>query len=89
VTTRLLDPPLEAELAQEATPGLAALPVVSIDVALVLSAIETTRSSRTSLWDAMIVHAAKQAACDEILTEDLNDGQAIEGIRIRNPFADA
>jgi hypothetical protein len=38
------------------------------------------------LWDALIVQAAKRAGCDEILTEDLTDGQTIEGIRIRNPF---
>jgi predicted nucleic acid-binding protein len=34
----------------------------------------------------LIVQAAKRAGCDEILTEDLTDGQTIEGIRIRNPF---
>ena len=62
--------------------------MVSTDAALVLSAIATARDSRISLWDAMVVQAAKRAGCDEILTEDLNDGQVIEGIRIRNPFAD-
>ena len=25
-------------------------------------------------------------ACDVLLTEDLNDGQMIRGVRVRNPF---
>jgi hypothetical protein len=28
-----------------------------------------------------------RAGCDEILTEDLNAGEIIAGVRIRNPFA--
>ena len=36
----------------------------------------------------MIVRAAKRAGCDEILTEDLGDGQAIEEIRTSNPFGE-
>lgn len=35
----------------------------------------------------MIVSAAKRAGRTEILTEDLNAGQLIDGIRITNPLA--
>lgn len=39
-----------------------------------------------SFWDAMIIAAARQGGANILLTEDLNHGQIIEGIRIQNPF---
>jgi hypothetical protein len=30
--------------------------------------------------------AAAQLGCDVLWTEDLNDGQLVRGVRIRNPF---
>jgi hypothetical protein len=33
--------------------------------------------------------AAKRAGCRLLYTEDLHDGQTIEGILVRNPFAQA
>jgi predicted nucleic acid-binding protein len=39
-----------------------------------------------SFWDSLIVAAAYSKNATIILTEDLNDGQHIEGIMIRNPF---
>ena len=88
VTTRRLDPPLPVQLANDATAALAALPVVATDAALVLAAIVTADTAGISLWDAMIVGAARRAGCDEILTEDLNHGQVIDGVQIHNPFVD-
>jgi predicted nucleic acid-binding protein len=40
-----------------------------------------------SFWDALIVHAARRAGCDRLMTEDLQSGQRIEGVEIVNPFA--
>jgi predicted nucleic acid-binding protein len=34
----------------------------------------------------MIVAAAVRSGAEMLLSEDLNDGQLIEGVRIRNPF---
>jgi len=39
-----------------------------------------------SFWDAMVLAAAEQSAAAQLLTEDLNHGQLIAGIRIENPF---
>jgi predicted nucleic acid-binding protein len=39
-----------------------------------------------SFWDAMIVAAAKAASCRYLLTEDLQAGQALDGIEVVNPF---
>ena len=81
-----LDPPLSADVAAEATRRLGALRVVSVDRDLVLSAIDSAAENRLALWDAFIVEAAVRAACDTLITEDLNDGQEIRGVRIENPF---
>jgi predicted nucleic acid-binding protein len=43
---------------------------------------------RISLWDAMILAAAKTSGAATLYTEDLNDGQIYEGVRVINPFAD-
>jgi len=45
-----------------------------------------SRTAQLSLWDAMIIEAARQAGCDRVLTEDLSDGQVVSGVRIENPF---
>jgi len=39
-----------------------------------------------SFWDALVVAAAKSASCHYLLTEDLQAGQDLGGIRIVNPF---
>ncbi len=39
-----------------------------------------------SFWDAMIVAAARRAGAARILSEDLNPGQTIAGVRIEDPF---
>jgi predicted nucleic acid-binding protein len=87
VATRKLSSPLSEERAEKAVRGIAKLDVVGVDASLVLAAIDTSRTVRVSLWDALIVEAASRAGCDRVLSEDLNAGQAIRGVRIANPFA--
>ncbi len=41
---------------------------------------------RLSFWDSLIVAAAKAAACGFLLTEDLQDGQKLDGVEVVNPF---
>jgi predicted nucleic acid-binding protein len=52
----------------------------------VLLASEIAERNLLSFWDALIVASAARAGADRILSEDLNHGQVIEGIRIENPF---
>jgi predicted nucleic acid-binding protein len=54
----------------------------------VLSATTLQREAQLSFWDAMVVEAAAQLGCGILWTEDLNDGQVLRGVRIRNPFSD-
>lgn len=40
-----------------------------------------------SWYDALVVSAALEAGCPELLSEDLHDGLLVDGtLRIRNPF---
>jgi predicted nucleic acid-binding protein len=39
-----------------------------------------------SFWDALIIAAAQAADCRYLLTEDLQHGQDIHGMRVVNPF---
>ena len=87
VTTRKLRSPLSEERAAKAVRGISKLDVVGVDASLVLAAIDTSRTVRISLWDALIVEAASRAGCDRVLSEDLNAGPAMRGVTIENPFA--
>lgn len=40
-----------------------------------------------SWWDALIVSAAQAAECAFLLTEDLQEGQDLDGVRVVNPFS--
>ena len=39
-----------------------------------------------SWWDALIVAAARSAGCSILLTEDLQHGQSLDGLRVVDPF---
>lgn len=39
-----------------------------------------------SFYDSLIVAAALDSGCKRLLTEDLQHGQRIDGLRIENPF---
>lgn len=52
----------------------------------VIAAATISRHHRLSFWDAMIVRSAAELRCETLWTEDLNDGQVIEGVRLANPF---
>ena len=84
--TRKLKRPLEAPLAAQAIEWLSQLQVVALDSALVKAGAEISRSSQISYWDGLIVASAVASGCTRVLTEDLNAGQVIGGVRIENPF---
>ena len=53
----------------------------------VLEALDLHALHQVSFWDALILQAARQSGCVQLLTEDLHDGGVIGGVRIVNPFA--
>ena len=68
----------------------ALLPTVAVveDAALVMRATSAAQRWQISLWDALIVEAARQAGADTLLSEDLQHGMDFDGVVVRNPFAD-
>lgn len=65
------------------------LPVVAIDSGLVASAIALAVDQQVSYWDGLILAAAAATGCETLLSEDLQHGQVIAGVRIENPFLEA
>lgn len=87
ISTRKLG--VDAAIARRKVVLLTSLDVVEVNVAMVLGAIDLHRLHQISLWDAMIIRAAAIAGCKRVLTEDLNHGQIIDGVRIEDPFRTA
>lgn len=52
-----------------------------------IAASEIEERYQLSFWDSLIVAAAAQGGAEVLLTEDMNAGQTVEGVRIVNPFA--
>lgn len=53
----------------------------------VLSAADLHERYQISFWDAMILQSAARLGCSAVWSEDLNAGQAYQGVRVLNPFA--
>lgn len=85
--TRKLPQPLSVSQAAERIREFATWKVYAPKVSDVLAAISMQQESHIGFWDAMIVQAASRSGCDVLWSEDLNDGQVVQGVRIRNPFA--
>jgi predicted nucleic acid-binding protein len=60
--------------------------IVQNGSAIIERGIDISIMSLISFWDALLLASAESANCAELLTEDLNDGQIINGVKIRNPF---
>lgn len=50
------------------------------------TALDLHRHDSFSWWDSLIVSAAIQGGCDRLLSEDLQHGRKIRGVKIINPF---
>lgn len=63
-------------------------PLLAVDSspALYLSALSIKTKYRLGWYDSLIVAAALQANCSTLYTEDLQQGNEIETLRIQNPF---
>ncbi len=64
----------------------ARFPAAETTVQLVHAAMAARDRFGLSYWDATIIEAARVLRCDEVLSEDLNDGQDYAGIKVVNPF---
>jgi predicted nucleic acid-binding protein len=85
-SARRLRRPLSDERAREMVRYFAAFVPMPEDRRLVLDAVRRSQEASLSFWDALIVEAALAAGADRLLTEDLQHGQTIGGMRVENPF---
>ncbi|MDR3688415.1 MAG: PIN domain-containing protein [Fimbriimonas sp.] len=83
-TKKLRMTPIEAKRAVE---HISLQKVIQIGPSMIVHAIDTSDAHRISFWDALIIEAAAMARCSTLLSEDLNHGQVIRGIKVENPFA--
>lgn len=67
--------------------SLAEMPICPITRDLVLEAAKLSRKCNISYWDAAIFTAARLMGCAVVYSEDLNDSQDYDGVRVVNPFA--
>ena len=86
VATRKFDPPLSRRAAREIVALYGTWPLVQIDLPLILTASELEERHKLSLWDALVVEAARRAGAARLVTEDLQGGRMIGGVRIEDPF---
>lgn len=59
---------------------------VKIDGSVIEQAWKIQDRYRFSFWDSLIVASAKAASCRYLLTEDMQNNQMVDGIRVVNPF---
>jgi predicted nucleic acid-binding protein len=53
------------------------------------AALEMCHRHRIGYYDAAILAAARQLGCRKVHSEDLNDGQEYDGVRVENPFRES
>jgi predicted nucleic acid-binding protein len=61
-------------------------PIVDNSLPILLTALDEQTRWQLSLWDALILAAARASGASEIYTEDFNHGQDYGGLRAINPF---
>jgi predicted nucleic acid-binding protein len=60
--------------------------VQEINLSILNAALEIKAAYAFSYWDSAIIAAARALGCRELYTEDMSDGQRIDGVVIVNPF---
>ena len=61
-------------------------PVVDNTLELLEVALNEHTRWEISLWDALILAAARASGASELITEDLSHGQNYGGVKVVNPF---
>jgi predicted nucleic acid-binding protein len=67
----------------------AVLPVQAAEDGDLTAALDAVKAHRLGFRDAMLWAAAQRAGVRHLLTEDLQDGFVLQGVRFVNPFEEA
>ena len=84
--TRKLRPGLSEEAARRYVRTLFAWDFVEVDQTAIAEAWAVQDRFELSFWDSLVVATARLARCRTLLTEDLQDGQDLDGLLVVNPF---
>lgn len=84
--TKKIPKPLDINMAKEIISDLLTWNVFINDGDSILKAIDIGVQYHYSFWDSMILIAAINSNCKLLISEDLNNGQVIDGVTIKNPF---
>ena len=57
--------------------------------AIINRAAELARTHRLQFWDCVVCAASAEARAKVLLTEDMQDGKILDGLRLMNPFVAA
>ena len=87
VATRKFDPPMSRAAAREIVALYGSWPLVQIDLPLIVTATQIEEAEQLSFGDSLVLEAARRAGAHRLVTEDLQGGRTVLGIRIENPFA--
>lgn len=77
-----------ADALAQARDWLRLFPVVAADANALETAYAALEAGRFSLWDALLLATARAAGCTILLSEDMHDRGAFDGITVRNPLVE-
>ena len=84
--TQKIKAPLSRSAAREVVRNYIPWVESPITPATVVRASEIGEIWNISFWDGMILAAAEQDQASQLLSEDMNHGQLIAGVKVVNPF---
>ena len=63
------------------------LEVIQVTPAIIHAGLDLHQTRSLSFYDGLIVAAAQTSGCTVLYSEDMHAGEAVNGVRIVNPFA--
>lgn len=77
---------LDNSLAESLVKSYFNLNVVQMSIPIIEDAMRLHNKTQFSFWDSLIIAAAKSENCTTLYSEDLNHGQIVDGVEIKNPL---
>lgn len=84
--TRKISPPL-APISARSVVNVYASWCIENSLTDISNAFLIEDEAHIAFWDALVIASAARGGAVRVLSEDLNSGQIIMGVRIENPFA--
>jgi len=84
--TAKIPKPMDVRTAKGIVSDLLTWDMMVINGPSILKGVDIHLKYKYAFWDALIIEAAIRSGSQVLLSEDLSDGQMIEGATITNPF---